>query len=100
MIQESEIKKLFKLSKITISNHEIPQFAQKLTAVMNMIDSLNQVNTDNIEPMFSVCGAKQFLREDQVTDGQRESELFQNVPGKESKMSQDIKCFIVPKVLV
>ncbi len=100
MIQESEIKKLFKLSKITISDNEIPQFTEKLSAVMDMIDSLNEVNTDNIEPMFSVCEAKQFLRQDHVNDGQREEELFQNVPGKESRMSQEIKCFVVPKVVV
>lgn len=99
MITAHEVKKIASLAKLNFSDEKISNFTQQLTTIMNMIDSLNEVDCENVEPLTSVCDMYQRMRTDEVTSQDNSNELMANVGGKESEFAKEIKCFIVPKVV-
>jgi aspartyl-tRNA(Asn)/glutamyl-tRNA(Gln) amidotransferase subunit C len=99
MITEEELKKLQKLAKLSFSKDELDNFAKKLNSVMAMIDSLVEVNCENIEPLRSVSDMYQRTREDKVNVGNISNQLFANVPAKNAEFAKEVKCFIVPKMV-
>ena len=99
MITEKELKKLQKLSKLSFSKGERNNFVKKLNSVMAMIDSLVEVNCENIEPLRSVSDMYQRTREDEVNVGNISNQLFANVPAKNAEFAKEVKCFIVPKMV-
>ena len=99
MISLEEVKQLSRLCKIKFRDDEIDGFISKLQNVIGLMDQLQQVNTENIEPLASVEKAGLRMRKDQVTDGGIEDELFVNVPGLSANLAKEIKCFVVPKMV-
>lgn len=99
MITEEELKKLQKLAKLSFSKDELDNFAKKLNSIMAMIDSLVEVNCENIEPLGSVSDMYQRTREDEVNVSNISNQLFANVPAKNAEFAKEVKCFIVPKMV-
>ena len=58
-----------------------------------MIEELNAVNTDGVEPLTSVVQMQMFEREDQVTDGAIPEKILSNAPEETAGF------FVVPKVV-
>jgi aspartyl-tRNA(Asn)/glutamyl-tRNA(Gln) amidotransferase subunit C len=99
MIDLDAMKKLSKLTKIKLPENEVDAFISKLQNVMNMINTLQEVDTDGVEPLTSAVHANLYLRKDEVDDGGIVEDLFANVPGSSSALAKEIKCYIVPKVV-
>lgn len=99
MITQQELIKLQKLAKISFSDEELQGFAKKLNTVIEMIDTLKDVNCSDVEPLRSVSDGIQRMREDEVTVGNIAEQLFANVPEKNADFAREVKCFIVPKVV-
>ena len=99
MIDINAMKKLSKLTKIKLPENEIDAFISKLHNVMDMINTLQEVDTDGVEPLTSAVRAKLHLRKDEVSDGGVVDDLFRNVPGNSAALAREIKCYIVPKVV-
>lgn len=99
MIDRDTIKKLSKLTKINLPDNEEAAFIAKLQNVINMIDTLQEVDTEGVEPLTSVVHAKLYQRKDEVSDGGIAEQLFINVPGSSATLAREIKCFVVPKVV-
>jgi len=99
MIDLDVMKKLSKLSKINLPENEVDAFISKLQNVVNMIDTLKEVDTEGVEPLTSAVRANLYVREDNVTDGGIVEDLFSNVPGSSAGLAKEIKCYIVPKVV-
>jgi len=97
MITIEEVKQLSRLCRIKFSENETSSLVGKLQNVIGLIQQLQGVNTDGIEPLTSVVDASARTREDKVTIGN--IDLFTNVPGKTASLAKEIKCFIVPKVV-
>ena len=60
---------------------------------MSWIEQLNEVNTDDVEPLASVTGHALPMREDVVSDGDMAEKVVQNAPESMSGF------FVVPKVV-
>ena len=99
MITQDEVKKATRLVKIKFTDEEIAKYADQLGNIMGMIDELNAVNTDNVEPLTSVHDAHTRMRDDAATEQDLGSALFNNAPGGSANLAKEIKCFIVPKVV-
>jgi len=48
MITKKELEKLQKLSKLSFSDDELSDFSKKLNSVVTMIDSLTEVNCQDV----------------------------------------------------
>ena len=99
MINEVELKKLQKLAKLDFSDGEAVLFVERLQTVVNMIETLHEVQCENIEPLRSVCTDGQRMRKDAVITTDISESLFQNLSGVGAEFAREVKYFIVPKVI-
>lgn len=99
MINREELINIERLSRISFSDKERDSFTQKLENVIAMINQVQDIECQNVEPLRSVCEMNQRMQEDEVKIGDISDELFKNTPGKTAEFSKEIKCFVVPKVV-
>ena len=92
-IEQGEVEKIAELARIRISDEEIGQVTQRITEILQMVDQLQAVDTQNVEPMANPLDAIQRLRPDEVTQGNRR-EAFQAIaPAVENGL------YLVPRVI-
>ena len=85
-ISVSDVRKLAKLSALSISDDQVPHIQAELNRILEYIDQLNEVNTDDVEPTYQVNGLSSVMRDDQVIDyGVSQNELLKNVPERQDK---------------
>lgn len=92
-INDETVKKIGRLARLEIKENEIPAVAAKLESILNWIEQLDEVNTDNVEPLFSVHLDHMPMREDVVTDGGYPDKILKNAP------ESGLNMFMVPKVV-
>lgn len=94
------IPKIAKLARIKLADAaETLKFEGQINTIMSMIDELQAVECDNVEPLRSVIEGLQHNREDKVTEKNITADLFSNAPGPQSQLAKDVKFFVVPKVV-
>lgn len=99
MISIEDIKKIERLAKLRHKEDDQESLAVDLNNIINMIDTLQDVDCSNIEPLRSVLDMHQRLEEDNATDQKIEHQLFSNLPKSGSELAKEVKCFVVPKVV-
>ena len=99
MITQESLKKTARLAKLRFNDHDIKLYTAQLGSIMDMIERLQEVDTNGIEPLSSVHEMSMWMRDDIVTEENLDSTLFLNLPGKDASFAKEIKCFIVPKVV-
>ena len=92
-IDNSTVKKIAKLSKLEIDSTSENKMRDELNNILEWVDTLQQVNTDKIEPMLSVFNESMTLREDKVEIDNNQNDILSNAPEKNSGF------FVVPKVI-
>ncbi len=92
-VDRSDIEKVAALSRLAIDSETTDQVVQKVNDILAMIDQMQAVDTDTVEPMTNPLDATQRLRADEVTEQDRR-EAFQAIaPATEAGL------FLVPKVI-
>ena len=92
-IEQDEIEKIAELARIRISGDQIGLVTQRITEILQMVDQLQAVDTQGIEPMANPLDATQRLRADVVTQSNHR-EAFQAIaPAVENGL------YLVPKVI-
>jgi aspartyl-tRNA(Asn)/glutamyl-tRNA(Gln) amidotransferase subunit C len=92
-ISKDTILKIANLAKISISEDQIEKLEDEISSILNWVETLNEVDTDNIEPMSNSLTNFLQMREDIVNDGEKGSEILSNSP------AEDKNFFVVPKVI-
>ena len=92
-IDKNTVHKVARLAKIRTTDAEETVLAGELSNIMKMIEQLNEVKTDGVEPMTSVIDMQMQARADKVTDGGMPEKILQNAP------EQAAGFFVVPKVV-
>ncbi len=67
-ISTDEILNIANLARLGISEHQASDYAKDLSKILNMMDILAEVNTDDVAPLTNVHDMTQPLREDIVND--------------------------------
>lgn len=94
-ISKDEVKHLAELSSISLSEEEISNLQTDLGNIVEYIEQLSELNTDDVEPTYSVSKNQNVWREDEINDyGVKRDELLK-LAGKNVEDNQ-VK---VPKVL-
>ena len=63
----ADVEKIAKLSRLTLSDDEKNSMLEKLNAVFALVEKMQTVNTDGIEPMAHPHEVALRLRDDAVT---------------------------------
>ena len=92
-IDKNTVGKIARLARIKVSEEEKEVLSGQLSNILKMIEELNAVNTDGVEPLTSVVQMQMYQREDVVTDGNIPDKILQNAP------EQTAGFFVVPKVV-
>lgn len=92
-LDAEQVKKIAYLARLEINEADIPGYAETLSSILDLVDQMAAVNTDDVEPMAHPMDASQRLREDVVTES-NQREHFQSVaPATEDGL------YLVPKVI-
>ena len=87
------IKHISKLSRISVDDEKAKKLAGDMNTIFDFIDKLNDLNTDNIEPLTSVAETTLKLRVDEVKSGNIREQVLKNSPDE----NEDF--FVVPRVV-
>lgn len=63
-----DVKKVAKLSSLTLSEQEEKEFDGQLNGILTYIEQLNKIDTSSVEPTAQVTGLKNVTRNDKFTD--------------------------------
>lgn len=58
------IKHIASLAKIKLTDREEEKISNELSAILGYIDQLNNINTDDVEPLYQTTGLINSMRED------------------------------------
>ncbi|WP_078084188.1 Asp-tRNA(Asn)/Glu-tRNA(Gln) amidotransferase subunit GatC [Microbulbifer mangrovi] len=92
-VDAQTVEKLAELARIAISEETIDEVSNRLGDVLQLVDQLQAVNTDGVEPMAHPLDAVQVLRKDEVTEPNRRDEFLALAPQTEAGL------YLVPKVI-
>jgi aspartyl-tRNA(Asn)/glutamyl-tRNA(Gln) amidotransferase subunit C len=81
------------LARIAVKDADLPKLAGELSAVLNFMEQLNEVDVEGVEPMTSVTPMRLKRRADVVTDGNIQAQILANAPDAREGF------FAVPKVV-
>ena len=92
-LNRREVEKIAHLARLAIGDEDVPAYAGNLSAILDLVAQMNQVDTHGVVPMAHPLDMPQRLRADQVTE-QDQREEFQSVaPQVEAGL------YLVPKVI-
>lgn len=92
-ITKDDAFKIGRLARIRLSEDEAAHYTQELNTILGWIEQLQEVNTDGVAQMTSVCEMQLPMRKDEITDGDYQDSILKNAPASE------YGCFVVPKVV-
>ena len=71
------VEKTARLSRLELKSEEVELFSQQLGGILSHIDTLNEINTDGIEPLVHPWDGAMSLREDELNIlGSKASEVI------------------------
>ena len=92
-IDEEQVRRVALLSRLELSDEEIAQFSGQLSDIVEYIEKLNELNTDNVEPLAHCLPVHNVLREDKPRPSLSNDQALANAPDREDEY------FKVPKIL-
>tara|TARA_B100000579_G_scaffold89936_1_gene70886 strand:- start:251 stop:538 length:288 start_codon:yes stop_codon:yes gene_type:complete len=87
------VKHISKLSRISLDEEKAKKLEIDLNSIFKWIEQLNQLKTENVEPLSSIAETKLRLRKDEVKSKNLRDEVLRNSPDKNKDF------FVVPKVV-
>lgn len=92
-LDKQDVEKIAHLARLGINDADVSAYAQNLSSILDLVEQMNSVDTDNVEPMAHPTDAVQRLREDEVRES-NQRECFQKIaPQVEDGL------YLVPKVI-
>ncbi|MBP7710807.1 MAG: Asp-tRNA(Asn)/Glu-tRNA(Gln) amidotransferase subunit GatC [Rickettsiales bacterium] len=92
-VTSENIKKVARLAKIEVLEADRENLAKQVGGIIGWVEQLNEVNTDNVEPLTNIHGESLRLNKDVVADGGIAEDVLKN--SKDAKYGY----FAVPKVI-
>ncbi len=92
-ITKDTIRKISNLAKISIADQEVEKLESEISSIIKWVEALNEVDTENVDPMSNSLKGALRMREDLVTDGNKVPDILSNSP------VDDENFFVVPKVI-
>ncbi len=92
-IDKNTVRKVASLARLEIDEAGLEKMTPKLNGILQWIEQLQALNTDNVEPLANVANIELKLRTDAVTDGKSADKVLANAPETTAGY------FVVPKVV-
>lgn len=92
-ITPNEVMKIAHLARMSISADAVERYAQDLSGILALVEHMDQLDVQGIEPMAHPLDMSQRLRADVVTESNQRDLLQAHAPAVENGL------FLVPKVI-
>jgi len=93
LITIKDVEHVAKLARLSLTEEEKEKFTKQLGDILNYVEQLNEVNTDNVEPMAHAFPITNVMRDDNAYTEFTREELLANAPEEEDGF------FKVPKIV-
>jgi len=87
------VKHISKLAKISLDEKKAKKLEADLNSIFKWIEQLNELKTENVEPLSSIAETKLRLRKDEIKTKNIRDEVLKNSPDENKDF------FVVPKVV-
>ena len=91
-LTKEQVTKIARLARLAVTDQEKEHYAKEISGILNWVEQLSEVNTDNVPQLNSVSNQPLPWREDKVTDGNQQELVVKNATNEHG-------CFVVPKVI-
>lgn len=92
-VDNNTVDKIAELAKLQFDATAKEEIKADLTKMLDFVDKLSELDTENVEPLIYMLDEEQVLREDEVKGQVTQQEALKNAPDKDSDYIK------VPKVI-
>ena len=92
-IDLKKVKHISKLARISVDEAKANKLAGDLNSIFDFIEKLNELKTDNVEPLTSIAETTLRFREDKIKSENIREKILKNSPDENKDF------FVVPKVV-
>lgn len=93
MSEKFDIDHISRLARLKLSEAEKKAFSEQLKKILEFVEKLNELNTENVEPLYNVLDMQNVFREDTPKEGLKTEEALKNAPKRKGNF------FRVPRVI-
>ena len=90
---KKSLLKLGKLARFSISEDKLNNLSKDLNSILEFVDQLKEIKTDQVDPTSNSLNQKLEVRDDKVDTKNSAEDILENAPEKEMDF------FVVPKVI-
>ncbi len=92
-ITKELVEYVAELSRIKLDGASTEKMQKELGAIVDYMEILNQLDTENVEPLSHVFSITNVMREDEIVPSYTRAEILKNAP------EHTDETFIVPKTV-
>jgi aspartyl-tRNA(Asn)/glutamyl-tRNA(Gln) amidotransferase subunit C len=92
-VTKNDVKKIAELARLEFTETELENYTAEMNKMLDYVDKLNEINTENVEPLSHPIENTNVFREDKVKKSTDREDALKNAPDKSSEH------FKVPKVI-
>ncbi|WP_455220518.1 Asp-tRNA(Asn)/Glu-tRNA(Gln) amidotransferase subunit GatC [Kaarinaea lacus] len=92
-LTKKDVENIAHLARLAIDDADIPNYANNLSNILELVEQMNAIDTTDVEPMAHPLDAVQRLRKDEVTEQNQREHYQQVAPLTEAGL------YLVPKVI-
>lgn len=92
-LSPEHVRKVASLARLKVTDAEVGSLLGDLTAILDYIEVLNEVDTTGVQPMVHAVELHDVLRADVITPSLPRPAALENAP------RSDGECFLVPSII-
>jgi len=92
-VTKKDVEHIANLARLKFDEKEIENYTEQLNQILTYVEKLNELDTENIEPLSHPVETKNVFREDELRKSISTEEALKNSP------QPDEQFFKVPKVI-
>jgi aspartyl-tRNA(Asn)/glutamyl-tRNA(Gln) amidotransferase subunit C len=83
-IEREQVEHVARLARLGITEAEVEIFSRQISAILEAMDVLNELNTEEVEPTAQVTGLENVMRDDVVRPSLPQAAVLANAPRAEA----------------
>ncbi len=92
-IDHGQVRQVAKLARLELTESEVAEFSDQLSAILEYVEKMNELDTDNVEPLAHCLAVSNCFRDDVIKASLGTEKVLANAP------ERDEGFFKVPKIL-
>ena len=79
-LSSKEVRHVAELARIGLSDEEVKKFEKQLSAILDFVGKLQEIDTSKIEPLSQTTGLRNVFREDRILPSLPQKDVLMNAP--------------------